>query len=443
MIKPISAWTLIITLLGGCKSVHQNLGEQFDRVEKIYSETYDQNRVLENKQIGWGEALSIMLKNNLELQRAQDSLERARESRAQIYWDLVPSLRFSASLSKALTDVGQIESDDLRFSIFSTINFPGLINLYSRKYTALLAEIKAGWDLKLKKRQLTIRLRELFLEYEAFRTRKSNIEKTQLWNAKENKKPSDLLATTPEEILVEQQACNVRISENQLSQSIAKILGNFDYSWELNASAIPPLDYVNDPLDLNNTKRLGVLLRQKQAADLEALRLTEFSTKLRYFPDLNLGVSSPPLYRVGNGNESSFSADDLVFRASSGFPLDTSLRVTRQLKNVRRQIEFQNRYMREEIREQIQRAFLAQTEIQLVDRELDLAKLRLETLDAQPKSTELDQVRIFLEKRFVLIERVSSLQIRKARLEGGFWLLDEDGWIDEESVIFKDEKSDE
>jgi uncharacterized protein YceK len=106
MIKPISAWTLIITLLGGCKSVHQNLGEQFDRVEKIYSETYDQNRVLENKQIGWGEALSIMLKNNLELQRAQDSLERARESRAQIYWDLVPSLRFSASLSKALTDVG-------------------------------------------------------------------------------------------------------------------------------------------------------------------------------------------------------------------------------------------------------------------------------------------------------------------------------------------------
>jgi hypothetical protein len=306
-----------------------------------------------------------------------------------------------------------------------------------------LAEIKAGWDLKLKKRQLTIRLRELFLEYEAFRTRKSNIEKTQLWNAKENKKPSDLLATTPEEILVEQQAFNVRISENQLSQSIAKILGNFDYSWELNASAIPPLDYVNDPLDLNNTKRLGVLLRQKQAADLEALRLTEFSTKLRYFPDLNLGVSSPPLYRVGNGNESSFSADDLVFRASSGFPLDTSLRVTRQLKNVRRQIEFQNRYMREEIREQIQRAFLAQTEIQLVDRELDLAKLRLETLDAQPKSTELDQVRIFLEKRFVLIERVSSLQIRKARLEGGFWLLDEDGWIDEESVIFKDEKSDE
>ena len=432
-----------MTFFCGCRSVHENLDTQFERVEKIYRETYDQSRELEDRQLGWEEALSMMLKNNLELQRAEDSLERASESKAQIYWDLVPTLRFSASLSKALTDLGQIDSEDLRFGIFSTINFPGLINLYSRKYTALLGEIKAEWDLKLKRRQLTIRLRELFLEYEAFMTRKSNVEKTQLWNAKENKKPSDLLTTTPEEILVEQQAFNLRISENQLSQAISKILGNFGYSWELNASAIPSLDYVNDPMDLNNTKRLGVLLRQKQAADLEALRLTEFSTKLRYFPDLNLGVSSPPLYRVGNGYESTFSADDLIFRASSGFSLDTSLRVTRQLKNVRRQIDFQNRYMREEIREQVQRAFLAQTEIKLVDRELNLARLRLETLDAQPRSTELDQIRIFLEKRFVLIERVSSLQVRKARLEGGFWLLDEDGWKDEKLNLITDTKSDE
>ena len=414
--------------ISGCKKVQNNLNKQFERVEKIYSKTYDQNKIRESRNVGWELALKMMLENNLELQRAEDSLERAKESKAQIYWDLVPTLRFSTNLSKALSEVGEVDSEDLRFSIFSTINFPGLINLYSRKYTALLGEIKAGWDLELKTRQLTIRLRELFLEYKAFETRKLNVEKTQLWNAKENKKPADLLVSTPEEILVEQQAFNIRISENRLSQSISKILGNFDFSWELNASEIPSLDYVNNPLDLNDTKRLGVLLRQKQAADLEALRLTEFSTKLRYFPDLNLGVSSPPLYRVGNGYESTFSADDLIVRASSGFSLDTSLRVTRQLKNVRRQIEFQNRFMREEIREQIQRAFLAQQEIILVDRELNLAQLRLETLDSQPRSAELDQVRIFLEKRFVLIERISNLQLRKARLEGGFWLLDESAW---------------
>ena len=416
----------------GCKSVRENLDKQYDRVEKIYSETYNQSENKEVKELGWVEAKKIMMENNLELQQARDSLERAKESRAQIYWDLVPTLRLSASLSKALSEVGSVDSEDIRFNVFSTINFPGLINLYSRKYTALLSEIKAGWDLKLKKRQLIIRLRELFLEYSDFETRKENVEKTQLWSASENKKPAELLASTPEEILIEQQAFNLRISENQLSQTISKILGNFEYDWKLLVDGIPELSYVENPLDLNRTDRLGVLLRQKQAADLEALRLTEFSTKLRYFPDLNLGVSSPPLYRVGNGVETGFSADDLVFQASSGFSIDTSLRVTRQLKNVRRQIEFQNRFMREQIREQIQRAFLAQEELILVQKELELAKLRLETLDAQPRSTELDEIRVYLEKRFVLIGRVSSLQLKKARLEGGFWLLDEEEWKEEE-----------
>ena len=423
-----------ICFFSGCKSVRQNLDKQYVRVEKIYSETYNKSENKEVKELGWAEAKEIMMKNNLELQQAKDSLERAKESRAQIYWDLVPTLRLSASLSKALSEVGSVDSEDIRFNVFSTINFPGLINLYSRKYTALLTEIKAGWDLKLKKRQLIIRLRELFLEYSDFETRKENVEKTQLWSASENKKPAELLASTPEEILIEQQAFNLRISENQLSQTISKILGNFEYDWKLLADGIPELTYVDNPLDLNRTDKLGVLLRQKQAADLEALRLTEFSTKLRYFPDLNLGVSSPPLYRVGNGVETGFSADDLVFQASSGFSIDTSLRVTRQLKNVRRQIEFQNRFMREQIREQIQRAFLAQEELILVQRELELAKLRLETLDAQPRSTELDEIRIYLEKRFVLIGRVSSLQLKKARLEGGFWLLDEEGWMEEEEI---------
>ena len=416
----------------GCKSVQENLDKQYERVEQIYSETYLQSKSKEIRELSWDAAKEMMLVNNLELQRAKDSLERAKESRSQIYWDLVPTLRLSSNLSKALSEVGSIESEDMRLNIFSTINFPGLINLYSRKYTALLAEIKSEWDLKLKRRQLVIRLRKLFLEYSDFETRKGNVEKTQLWSASENKKPAELLASTPEEILIEQQAFNLRISENQLSQTISKILGNFKYNWRLLKDGIPKLSYVDNPLDLNRTDKLGVLLRQKQAADLEALRLTEFSTKLRYFPDLNLGVSSPPLYRVGNGVETGFSADDLVFRASSGFSLDTSLRVTRQLKNVRRQIEFQNRFMREQIREQIQRAFLAQEELVLVERELGLANLRLETLDAQPRSNELDETRVYLEKRFVLIGRVSSLQIRKARIEGGFWLLDEEEWINEE-----------
>jgi hypothetical protein len=92
------------SILVGCKSVRENLDKQYDRVEKIYSETYAQSENKEVQELTWEDAKEMMLENNLELQRAYDSLERARESQAQIYWDLVPSLRFSTNSSKVFTN---------------------------------------------------------------------------------------------------------------------------------------------------------------------------------------------------------------------------------------------------------------------------------------------------------------------------------------------------
>ena len=84
--------------------------------------------------------------------------------------------------------------------------------------------------------------------------------------------------------------------------------------------------------------------------------------------------------------------------------------------------------MKEEIQAQVQKAVLAQQELSLVVSELELTTLRLNSLDAQPRNSDLNEMRIYLEKRFVLLERLSNLQLKKARIEGGFWLLDDDKW---------------
>ena len=86
----------------------------------------------------------------------------AKEQSTQIFLDLLPTLSLSANLSKALEDLGTITEDDIRLSLFSTVNLPGVISFYSRHCRALLGEIKADTDYKLKERQLIIRLRELF-----------------------------------------------------------------------------------------------------------------------------------------------------------------------------------------------------------------------------------------------------------------------------------------
>lgn len=418
----------MVLLFASCRSVQENLDLQVRKVESVYDQSLAEYGNKKRKKLDWGTALDLMLKNNLELKRARDSLDRAVENRKQIYWDLVPSLGLSANLSKSLTDLGDLSSRDIRFNVFSTINLPGMISFYSRRYASLLGVIVAEWNLKLKGRELIIRLRELFLEYADFEMRKRVVAKGQLWKSSKPQKLSELIDSTPEEILLEQQAFNLRISENQLSLSLAKILGSYDFKWELVQEGLPELPYAEKPLDLRQKDKVGVLLRQKQAANLESLRLREVTAKLSYFPDLNLGLSSPSLYRVSNKTATGFSVDELVVRVGSSVSFDTNLRRSRQLKDIRREIEFQNRFMKEEIRAQIEKAILAQQELSLVVSELELANLRLNSLDAQPRSSDLNEMRIYLEKRFVLLERLSSLQLKKARIEGGFWLLDDDKW---------------
>ena len=418
----------MLLLFVSCRSVQENLDLQVRKVESVYDQSLAEFGNKKSKKLNWGTALDLMLRNNLELKRARDSLDRAVENRKQIYWDLVPSLGLSANLSKSLTDLGDLSSRDIRFNVFSTINLPGMISFYSRRYASLLGVIVAEWNLKLKGRELIIRLRELFLEYADFEMRKRVVAKGQLWKSSKPQKLSELIDSTPEEILLEQQAFNLRISENQLSLSLAKILGSYDFKWELVQEGLPELPYAEKPLDLRQKDKVGVLLRQKQAANLESLRLREVTAKLSYFPDLNLGLSSPSLYRVSNKTATGFSVDELIVRVGSSVSFDTNLRRSRQLKDIRREIEFQNRFMKEEIRAQIQKAILAQQELSLVVSELELANLRLNSLDAQPRSSDLNEMRVYLEKRFVLLERLSSLQLKKARIEGGFWLLDDDKW---------------
>ena len=107
--------------------------------ESVYDQSLAEYGNKKSKKLNWDAALDLMLKNNLELKRARDSLERAVDNRKQIYWDLVPSLGLSASLSKSLTDLGDLSSRDIRFNAFSTINLPGMISFYSRRYASCLA----------------------------------------------------------------------------------------------------------------------------------------------------------------------------------------------------------------------------------------------------------------------------------------------------------------
>ena len=93
-----------------------------------------------------------------------------------------------------------------------------MISLYSRRYAALLGEIKSALDFELKQRQLIIRLYDLFLAYEDFRLRVESQKKTRMLASIESKSPFENLQVSPEGLLIEQQLFEEQMKEDQLAR---------------------------------------------------------------------------------------------------------------------------------------------------------------------------------------------------------------------------------
>lgn len=419
---------ILALLTGGCSNLQTNLGKQQQEASQIYREAREGELAKTGKTLDWTTAKRLLLKNNLALQRGKNNCLRAEEAKSQIYWNMVPGLRISANLSKALTELGTVESEDLRYSVFSSVNIPGLVSLRTRLYAAELNKLRAKWSLDLQERQLIVSLRELFIEAESFKIRKANLERSQLWSSPSNESALQRLLSTPEEMRLEQDVFRLKVTEDALERRIAKLIGSYEFDWELDPRGIPKLPYATDPLPLDDLDRVGVLYRQRIAADLEALRLRELGTKLRYFPDLNVGISAPPLYQSNSGGSQTLSAEQIYLRAGSSLTIDTSGRIKRALKDARRQIKLEHTIVKEEIRDQIKALMLAQEELQLIERELRLSNLRIEGLRSLPRPQSVEEFRPFLERQLILSEQVSLLELRKSKIEGAFWLLDEGRW---------------
>jgi hypothetical protein len=326
-----------------------------------------------------------------------------------------------------LENLGNGNGEDIRFGVFSALNLPGLVSLYSRRYGTLVAEIKSNLEYEMKRRQLIIRLHELFLAFEDFRLRIENQRKTELLGEMESKSLLENIQVSPEGLLIEQQIFEEKIKEDLLRQRAAVLLGSFEWKWNLIPDDVPKLNYSENFPDFKDTKNFGALLRKKQALELEAARLGKVIARLSFFPDLNFGFYTPPLY-VNWLDNYQFSADRMILNTSSSISLDTRLHKIRNLKRIEKQIEFQNLAMEQEINNQIIEAVRAKRELELVEEELSLTLLRLEATNSFNAGNDMNEIRQFLERRYLLIERASSLRMRKARIEGAFWLLDERKW---------------
>lgn len=440
----LRAYLIVFTMCAGaCSSVQENLKKQEAFAENLFTETLEIQKSKQVLLLDWETAHRMMLSENLDVIRSRNALIQAREARSQLFRDLLPGVTISTSLNKALGELGTISDEDLRISVFSTVNVPGLISFRARHYAANLAVIRAEWALELTKREKLASLRENFVEFESLSLRRGSRARIKQLERTRHKTLYDQLLAPPESLRSEQENLNLELQGNRLQERLSKLIGRFGVHYELNTQSMPALQYEHAPLDFNDTANVAVLLRKNLAADLEALRLRLLNSKLDFFPDLKVGISTPPLYQSQGSQTSNFSPENIRLRFSSRVNLDTRGRLMNNLRSVKRQVAIQNETIREQVYANVQQMLLAQRELAILSKELRLTETRLLALEKQSSPSSMDDFRIKIEQRQILSEQASQLKLKKAKLEGGFWIMDDRYWRDHAHAYFGNSHTDE
>jgi len=412
--------------LAACQSPSARLAVREAERAEAYREAAARSQSLEPAPLSFTDALASLRKGNLELLAARHAVISAEENARQVFKDLLPGANLTASLSRSVTDLADLSRSDLAYSVFGYINVPGLIQFRLRHYASRLELIRARWTLELKERELTVQLREAFLRADLLASRRRGLLASLQWEAAAS--PLSGLESDPRGIERESILYGLRTEADALQIALAQLIGDDSRLWQPDLADLPALDYVGQPPDFADTDRYGRLFRQLQALDIEAIHLRERGVKLRYWPDLRLSLTSPPLYQYAGGTTASWDIDQVLFSANASVPLDIQGNISRQLRETRRARDLQFARMAEQLNITLQRLSASREALVLTTRRLRIAELRLEGLRTLPLTQSPDRVRQNLDRLLRLDEQRTTLLLERARLEHLFWILDESRW---------------
>lgn len=383
-------------------------------------------RPLPEAAIAWPDAVARLEAQNLDLRRSRDAVTAARERVVQVSRDLLPGAALTANAMQAVTRLGDLSGDDAALSFYAFVNVPGLVQWRVRRYGAELELIRAEWAHELKRRELTIQLRELFLRSDLLRHRQRNLDLAARWPAAGSL--ASRLETNPPGLEREAVLWSLRRESDSLQTAAAALLGDATQHWRFDATSLPDLGYDRQPPALAEPATFGRLLRRLQAADLEAARLRVRGVKLQYWPDLSLNLSGPPLFQATGNRRSEFSADQVFLTLTGSVKLDLRGAIAQQLREAKRDYALLEARLREQNSQTIQRLQQALAALVRNARELQLTEARLGTLRGLPATTTPARARENLERLLALDQQRTSLLLERAQLEALFWLCDESRW---------------
>jgi hypothetical protein len=417
---------MLFLLAFGCAGPNKRVAKKMDELRVQWQTNLAYQSHLPDKHLDWPTAMNLVLENNLKLIAARMEVTNSQEQVRQVWRDLVPTLNFRAGITKSIKNLGALTADDVTLSADSFFNIPGVVNFGARWYAAQLYLLRSEVAYKLAEREQALELYRLFY---------GSIE-----NEEEEKRLQSQRASAGAMEQIDPFTGRLMITEMQsrelghtrdlktFQDAASDVLGSRQFHWIFTTNGLPELNYQHDPLPLNDTNRVAQLQMKLLAIELEAARATLLGIKLRYWPELNIFVSSPAIFQQVGGQTVWWKADNVTMSADVFWQIDTRGYITRMLKQTRRQQQLQNAHMRDQSLALINRLAFTQNLIQSVQQQLARVDSQLELLLAVPPA----QNYFAIEKHALDYHSLTAQQLRLRRelaeLNGLFWFVDEDAW---------------
>ena len=414
-------------VFAGCRGPQRKIDEHMSDLRQQWDSNIVQQANLPTRMIDWNEAVGIMLARNLKLRQMSNDLVNAREAVRQVFKDLIPQPSVLVGVSELLTEIPGISADDVYMNASAFLSVPGVVNYRARLYAAQLVELRVRSAKELSEREQMIELYRLFFTAEELRQRQLQLE-TQRATAEAMMQVDPF---TGQLMLTEMQTLQLALAreEKGLQDRASDVLSSRDYLWVLSPVGLPDLRYDQEPLPLTDTNRVAQVQMKLLAVELEAARAQLLGLKLRYWPELNITVSGPPLYsRSAGGTERFWDAEELQMTANLQWTLDTRGNLSRTIRQTKRQQELQRERYRQESLALMNRLIFTQQLIASVRQQLEQVEAQLQLMQAVPPAQTFAAIEKYAIDYRALTAQQLQLRRELSELNALFWFVDEYAW---------------
>ncbi|MEO1857850.1 MAG: hypothetical protein ABGY95_10885 [Rubritalea sp.] len=376
------------------------------------------------KKITWQQAVNRIEEDNITYLQSYDQTQTALKAQKRTWWTLAPEVFTFMNISKSLTELSDLTTDDLSFSIVANITIPNPWQFYAQLYADYLGMLGTQWNHELTRRNFQVQLYSYYIQQD--RLDKGTEELTLLLQRLEQSSSDGLKKLSRQ--YKQKKLAQVTLKE-RLRVQLNNMFNTPGENWRLTGNP-PDISYAKSFKSLALKKGYGKLGLMLQTLQIEANILRLWNIKVSRWPQLSVGLSSPPLVTSNNSTTTGFNPEQtrLFTGASHGIKLNDPLGSERL-----RDAEVRAAYTRKQLllrtESDVSRLYLIKKryshllEIQsdLLD-ELERNKQQAKTISAPSSVLES------YKQRLELTNAIKDNKLQQLQFDFQLWIWDEAYW---------------